>query len=146
MADQHSWNAKAHSYDPHRGFEIIFYSHHSKLTLYDDLKDVPVSLELILWKTKIIEQFEKSNETVHAVDMKGQCCTDSLSMVAIIVPNVLSFLTNGNDGNDGACCGDNDGDDNSDDDGDSLDSDENVEDDSFGGGGDMDDMNVDDDI
>jgi hypothetical protein len=29
--------------------------------------------------------------------MKKQCCIDSLAMVAIIIPNVLSFLTDGDE-------------------------------------------------
>jgi hypothetical protein len=48
--------------------------------------------ELALWKSKIIEQYNMNNDTL-TVDTKLQCRTDSLSMLAIIVPNVLSFFT-----------------------------------------------------
>ena len=67
----------------------------SKHSLYENLKDAPMMLELALWKSKIIEQFDKNNSTPLTVDMKKRCQTDSLSMVAMFVPNVLSFLTDG---------------------------------------------------
>ncbi len=65
-------------------------------------------LELAIWKSKIAEQ---TDGAVHLLDanMKMACRIDSLSMVDIIVPNVLSFLHgDANDGDDGD---DDDGDD-----------------------------------
>jgi hypothetical protein len=124
-----------------------------KLSVYENLKDAPVLLELALWKSKIMERFDKNKYALVGCT-KMECRTDSLSMVGIIVPNILTFLTDGDDGNHGVDCDNNDnddGDDNSDDNGDSLDSDKNVEDDNFWGDGDDDgdedaDMNVNDDI
>ena len=55
-------------------------------------------LELALWKMKITEQFDSSNDTL-TFDRKMQRHTDSVTMVTIILPNVLSFLTDGDDGN-----------------------------------------------
>ncbi len=68
-----------------------FHSIDSKLSVYDKLKDAPALLELAIWKSKIIEQTDGNIDLLHA-DMKIECRTDSLSMVAIIVPNVLSLL------------------------------------------------------
>jgi len=50
-------------------------------------------LELAIWKSKTSDQFSKNT-----ADMKMQCCTDSVTMVGIVVPNVLAFLTDGNEG------------------------------------------------
>ncbi len=81
-------------------------------------------LELALWKSKIEEQSDGVIDVLDA-DMKMGCRIDSLSMVDIIVPTVLSFLHgNANEGDDGD--EDNDGDDdkdNRDDDSDDGDSD-----------------------
>ncbi len=71
----------------------------SKLSVYEKLKYAPASLELAIWKSKIIEQTE-GNIYLLTTDMKMQCRTDSLQKVTIIVPNVLSFLTDGDDGSD----------------------------------------------
>jgi hypothetical protein len=57
-----------------------------------------VLLELAIWKWKITEQFYRINNTL-AVDMRMRCRTDSVTAVTIIVPNVLSFLADGNNGN-----------------------------------------------
>jgi len=51
----------------------------------------PALLELAIWKSKIIERTDGNIDLLDA-DMKIECRNDSLSMVAIIVPNVLSFL------------------------------------------------------
>jgi hypothetical protein len=51
------------------------------------LKDAPALLELAIWKSKIDER------TYRTVGMKMECRIDSLCMVVIIVPCVLSFLT-----------------------------------------------------
>ncbi len=51
-------------------------------------------LELAFWKSKISE----INGPL-ATKMKLQCRTDSVMMVIIIIPNVLSFLTDDNGGN-----------------------------------------------
>jgi hypothetical protein len=51
------------------------------------LKDAPALLELAIWKSKIDKQ------TDGIIGMKMECRIDSLSMVVIIVPCVLSFVT-----------------------------------------------------
>ena len=56
-------------------------------------------LELPIWKAKITDKYDSYN-TTFTIDMKMRCRTDSVTMVAIIVPNVLSFLTDGDDGDD----------------------------------------------
>jgi hypothetical protein len=48
-------------------------------------------LELAIWKSKIIERTDGNIDLLNA-DMKIECWTDSLTMVVIIIPNVLSFL------------------------------------------------------
>ena len=73
------------------GLDSYFRSIDSKLSVYDKLKDAPALLELAIWKSKIIERTDGNIDLLDA-DMKIECRTDSLSMVAIIVPNVLSFL------------------------------------------------------
>ena len=87
-----------------------FDSINSNLSVYEKLKDSPALLELAIWKSKIIERTE-GNVDLLAIDMKMQCRTDSLMKVTIIVPNVLSFLTDGDDGSD-VVDGDEDGDSN----------------------------------
>jgi hypothetical protein len=74
----------------------------SMLSVYGDLDDTaaPMLLEVALWKSKIFEQFEGSNETIPAFDIKIRCRTDSLTTVVIIIPNVLSFLSDGDNSND----------------------------------------------
>jgi hypothetical protein len=59
----------------------------SKLSAYEGL----TMLELAIWKLKIEEQTDGVIDVLDA-DMKMGCRLDSLSMVDIIVPNVLSFL------------------------------------------------------
>ena len=60
----------------------------SKLSFYENLNDAPALLELAIWKSKI---------TLNT-NLKMECRSDSVAMVIIIVPNVLSFLTDDNDG------------------------------------------------
>lgn len=73
----------------------------SMLSVYGDLDDTaaPMLLEVALWKSKVFEQFEGSNETIPAFDITIQCHTDSLTTVAIIIPNVWSFLSDGDNSN-----------------------------------------------
>jgi hypothetical protein len=59
------------------------------------LKDAPALLELAIWKSRTDGNIDLLN-----ADMKIEFRTDSLSMVDIIIPNVLSFLTDGDDRND----------------------------------------------
>ncbi len=73
------------------GLGLYFGSIDSKLCIYEKLKDAPVLLELVIWKLKIMEQ-TGGNIDRFSADMKMECRTDSLLIVAIIVPNVLSFL------------------------------------------------------
>ncbi len=58
-------------------------------------------MELDIWKSIITKQivFGGSNGNLTYDILKIQCRADSLTMVTIIVQNVLSFLTDGNDGN-----------------------------------------------
>ncbi len=62
-------------------------------------------LELVIWKWKIDKQ------TDGIINMKMECPIDSLSMVVIIVPYVLSFVTDDSNVDDVV---DGDNDDNSD--------------------------------
>ena len=57
----------------------------SRLSKYEEAQNVAPFLELALWKSHM-EGRAYSNL------MKLQCCYNSLSMVPIIIPNVLSFL------------------------------------------------------
>ena len=68
-------------------------------------------LELAIWKAKITDQYESHNNTF-TIDMKMRYRTDSVMMVTIIVPNVLSFLTDGNDCDDAFDSNNEDSDDN----------------------------------
>ena len=90
-------------------------------------------LELAIWKSEIAEQTD-GNINLVTPDMKMGCRIDSLWMVDIILPNVLSFLRGdaieGDNGDDG------------DGDGDDDDSEEDDEDDDYGD--DDDDRDVDD--
>jgi hypothetical protein len=72
--------------------DSYFRSIDSKLSVYEKLKDAPALLELAIWKSKIIKRTDGNINNISA-DMKMKCRIDSLSMVVIIVPNVLSFLT-----------------------------------------------------
>ena len=92
-------------------------------------------LELAIWKSEIVEQTD-GNINLLTPDMKIACRIDSLSMVDIIVPNVLSFLHD--DANEGDDDGDNDND------GDDDDSDDNDEDDEDSDDDDGDDDDEDD--
>ena len=74
-----------------KGLYSYFRSIDSKLSVYDKLKDAPALLELAIWKPKIIKQTEGNIDLLDA-DTKIECRNDSLSIVAIIVPNVLSLL------------------------------------------------------
>ncbi len=74
-----------------KGLDSHFRSIDSKLSVYDELKDAPALMELAIWKSKIIERTDGNIDLLDA-DMKIECRTDSLSMVVIIIPNVLSFL------------------------------------------------------
>jgi hypothetical protein len=74
-----------------KDLDSYFRSIDSKLSVYDKLKDAPALLELAIWKSKIIERTDGNIDLLDA-DMKIECRTDSLTMVVIIVPNVLSFL------------------------------------------------------
>ena len=53
-------------------------------------------LELAIWKSKIEEQTDGVINVLDA-DMKMGCRIDSLLMVDIIIPNVLSFIHGGDD-------------------------------------------------
>ena len=69
------------------GLDSHFHCINSKLSFYAELKDAPALLELAIWKSKI------DKRTDRIIDMKMECRIDSLSMVVIIVPYVLSFVT-----------------------------------------------------
>jgi hypothetical protein len=73
-------------YEPENGY---FDSINSQLANYEHVQDVVPFLELALWKTKMIAQ---SNGDLISDDLKLECRGDSISMFAIIFPNVLSFL------------------------------------------------------
>jgi hypothetical protein len=81
-----------------KGLDSYFCSIDSKLSVYKKLKDAPALLELAIWRSKITKQTDKNNGLLTR-DMKMECRIDSLSIVEIIVTNVLSFLTDGDDGN-----------------------------------------------
>jgi hypothetical protein len=92
----------------------------SKLSVYESVEDFPMLLELAIWKAKITDQYEYYNTTFTIV-MKMRCRTDSVMMVTIIVPNVLSFLTDGNACDDAFSSNVEDSDDSHDDDDESSD-------------------------
>jgi len=102
LVQARKWQANIHemlrripSISPN-GLDSYFDSIDSKLSVYQNLEDAPMLLELAIWKSKIIEQlFDRDNGTLTVHMLKMQCCTDSVTMVTIIVPNVLSFLTDG---------------------------------------------------
>ena len=75
-----------------KGLNAHFDSIDSKLSAYENT----TLLELVIWKSKIAEQTNGVVDVLDA-DMKMGCRIDSLSMVDIIVPNVLSFLHGGDD-------------------------------------------------
>jgi hypothetical protein len=118
------------------GLNSYFRSIDSKLSVYEKLKDAPALLELVVWKSKITEQTD-GNIGLLTTDMKMECRIDSLSMVEIIVPNVLSFLTDGDGGNNLVDGDEDDGGNSSmwdEDDDDSDDGDEHEDDDEDGDG------------
>jgi hypothetical protein len=59
------------------------------------LKYSPAPLELVIWKLKSIDHSSPSN-TLLTTKMKMQCHSDSVTMVIIFVPVVMSFLTDVN--------------------------------------------------
>jgi hypothetical protein len=68
-----------------------FDSIESRLAYYIYLQEIAPFLELALWKVKLTEQ--QSNGNLIDDDTKMLCRIDSISMFAIIFPNVLSFLS-----------------------------------------------------
>jgi hypothetical protein len=76
------------------GLWSYFDSISCQLFVYEILKDALVLLELAIWRSKITEQSGQKNDHL-TTEMKMQCRADSVSMVNIIVPNVMSFLTDG---------------------------------------------------
>ena len=100
------------------GMDSYFRSMDSKLSAYKG----STMLELAIWKSKIVEQTDGAIYPLDA-DLKMACHIDSLTMVGIVIPNVLSFLRG--DANEG----DVDDDDDDDDDGDDDDDDDNDADD-----------------
>jgi hypothetical protein len=69
------------------GLDSYFCCIDSKRSVYAELKDAPALLELAIWKSKI------DKRTDEIINMKMECRIDSLSKVVIIVPYVLSFVT-----------------------------------------------------
>jgi hypothetical protein len=70
-------------------------AYEAKLSAYEG----STMLELAIWKSEIAE---RTDGAIYLLDddMKMSCRIDSLSMVDIIVPNVLSFLRGDDDGDD----------------------------------------------
>ena len=119
------------------GMDSYFCSIDSKLSAYEG----STMLELAIWKSKIVEQTDGVIYPLDA-DLKMACRIDSLTMVGIVVPNVLSFLRG--DSNEGDDDGDDDGDndddgDDDEDDGDDDDDDDDADDDGDDDGSDEDD-------
>jgi hypothetical protein len=80
-----------------KGINAYFCSIDSKLFIYK----YSTLLELAIWKPKIVEQTDGAISPLDR-NMKMACPIDSLLMVDIIAPHVLSFLNgNGNGGEDG---------------------------------------------
>jgi hypothetical protein len=127
------------------GMNSYFRSMDSKLSAYEG----STMLELAIWKSKIVEQTDGVIYPLDA-DLKMACRIDSLTMVGIVVPNVLSFLrgdANEGDEDDGDDDGDNDGDvdeDDGDDDDDDADDNDNDGDNDNNDDGDGDDSEEDD--
>ncbi len=89
------WHANIHgmlkripSISPRGSLDFYFDSIDSKLSIYKNLEDACTLLELAIWKSKLSEINAPLTK-----EMRMQCRTDSVMMVTIIVPNVLSFLT-----------------------------------------------------
>ncbi len=92
-----------------QGLKSYFDSIDIKLSAYKNLEDAPMLLELALWKSKFIEQmFDSNNDTITVGMLKQPCHTKSITMVSIVVPNVLSFLTDDDQGYNGDANGDSD--------------------------------------
>ena len=72
--------------------DSFFASIDSRLLFYESLMHSAALLELVFWKSKIIDYFSPSNIPLLTMEMKMQCRHDSIRMVSIIVPNVMSFL------------------------------------------------------
>jgi hypothetical protein len=129
------WHANIHdmlrripSISPKGSLDSHFDSINSKLSVYKNLEDATTLLELVICKSELSEI-----NVPLTTKMRMQRCTDSVMMVTIIVPNVISFLTDDDGGNDVVYGDDydegNDGDDN-----DYYDDDNNEEDDDDGEG------------
>jgi hypothetical protein len=73
------------------GLDAYFATINSKLEEYENLSDAPMFLELAIWKSKITQQLGMNNDP-HPTEMRKKRRIDSVSMVTIIVPNVLSFV------------------------------------------------------
>jgi hypothetical protein len=81
-----------------KGMNSYNHSIDSRFSVYEIFKNTPALLELALWKSKINEQYCQSDFPL-TTKMKMQCRNDSVAMVNIIVPNVMSFLTDSDDSN-----------------------------------------------
>jgi hypothetical protein len=81
-----------------KGMKSFFASINSRLSFYEDLNCSLASLELAIWKLKITKQFGRRNILL-TTEIKMQCCTESITMVNTIFPNVMYFLTDGDDSN-----------------------------------------------
>jgi hypothetical protein len=78
-----------------------------KLKLYKNLSEASMLLELAIWKSMTTQLDGQINDSL-LTNMTKKSCTDSISKmqchtkfiatVMIIVPNVFSFLTDGEDG------------------------------------------------
>ncbi len=66
-------------------FQLIKYEHAQGVA-----HSVAPFLELALWKTKIKEQSSNGNHIDN--NARSRCREDSIAMLVIIFPNVLSFL------------------------------------------------------
>ena len=71
--------------------DAYFATINSKLEEYEILSDAPMLLELAIRKSRITPQLGMNNDP-HPTEMRKKRRIDSVSMVTIIVPNVLSFL------------------------------------------------------
>jgi hypothetical protein len=123
------------------GMDSYFRSMDSKLSAYEG----STMLELAIWKSKIVEQTDGVIYPLDA-DLKMACRIDSLTMVGIVVPNVLSFLRcdANDDDDDGDDDDDRDDDDDDDDDADDDDDDDDNNDNDDDDVGDDDDSEEDD--
>jgi len=139
MAGQYSWNANAHSFHLQNGMDSYFCSMDSKLSAYEG----STMLELAIWKSKIVEQTDGVIYPLNA-DLKMACRIDSLTMVGIVIPNVLSFLRGDSNEGDDDGNDDKDNDDDGDDDEDDVDNDDNDDEDDADDDGDNDGSDEDD--